>query len=115
MATPPELLRLPSLLAGVAAIPLTYLLGARTIGRPAAVVGATLVALSPFQILFSTEARSFALLMLLTLLSTHRLAAGDRGEACRVVGGLRRLLACATMYANYTSVFLLAGQFLWAA
>lgn len=109
-----ELLRLPSLLAGVAAIPLTYLLGARTIGRPAAVVGATLVALSPFQILFSTVARSFALLMLLTLLSTIALL--------RAIETWRRgwwaayaALACATMYANYTCVFLLAGQFLWAA
>ena len=36
----PEGLRLSSLLAGVAAIPLTYLLGARTVGRPAGLAGA---------------------------------------------------------------------------
>src|SRR5919108_6536164 len=41
----PELLRLPSLLAGVAAVPLTYLLGARTLGRAAGLVAAALVTL----------------------------------------------------------------------
>src|SRR5919198_2677847 len=44
----PELLRLPSLLAGVATVPLTYLLGERTVGRAAGLVGAVLVTLSPF-------------------------------------------------------------------
>jgi hypothetical protein len=109
-----ELLRLPSLLAGVAAIPLTYLLGAKTVGRPAAVVGATLVALSPFLIFFSTEARSFALVMLLTLLSTIALL---RAIETRRGGwwAAYAVLACATMYTHYTGVFLLAGQFLWAA
>jgi hypothetical protein len=108
-----ELLRLPSLLAGVAAIPLTYLLGAKTIGRPAGVVGATLVALSPFLIFFSTEARAFALLMLLTLLSTIALL---QAIETRRVGWWAAYAAfvCAAMYTQYTSVFLLAGQFLWA-
>ncbi len=35
IAVTPEMLRLPSLLAGTASIPLTYLLGARTLGRRA--------------------------------------------------------------------------------
>src|SRR5205085_11633972 len=42
----PEALRLPSMLAGTAAIPLTYLLGMRTVGRRAAIIGAALVATS---------------------------------------------------------------------
>jgi hypothetical protein len=110
----PEWLRLPSLLAGVAAIPLTYLLGAMTVGRPAAIVGATLVALSPFLIFFSTEARAFALLMLLTLLSTIALLRAI--ETSRAAWWVAyAALVCGAMYTQYTSVFLLGGQFLWAA
>ena len=52
-----EGLRIVPLLAGLASIPLTYLLGLRTVGRPAALVGAALVALSPFQIFYATEAQ----------------------------------------------------------
>ena len=44
------MLRAPSFLAGVAAIPLVYLLGARTVGRAAALVAAAITALSPFMI-----------------------------------------------------------------
>jgi uncharacterized membrane protein len=55
-----ELLRLPSLLAGVASIPAIYLLGTRTVGRPAALVAAALTTLSPFMIYYATEARSYA-------------------------------------------------------
>src|SRR5215210_2218122 len=51
-----EALRLVSLLSGLAAIPLTYLLGLRTVGAAAAAVGAALIALSPFQIVYATEA-----------------------------------------------------------
>jgi 4-amino-4-deoxy-L-arabinose transferase-like glycosyltransferase len=110
----PELLRLPSLLAGVATIPLTYVVGARTVGRPAAIVGAALVALSPFLIFFSTEARPFALLVALCLLSTlSLLRAIETGRIAWWVA--YAAFSCAAMYASYTAVFLLAGQFLWAA
>src|SRR4051795_10500815 len=44
----PELLRAPSLVAGVAAIPLVYVLGLRTVGPRAALVGAALTTFSPF-------------------------------------------------------------------
>src|SRR5947209_6704244 len=66
----PQLLRLVPLLAGLVSIPLTYAVGARTVGRRAAIVGASLVALSPFLIFYSTEARAYAPVMALTLGST---------------------------------------------
>ena len=56
----PELVRLPALVAGIAAIPLVYLLGVLTVGRRAALLGATLTALSPFMIFYSAEARATA-------------------------------------------------------
>lgn len=107
-----QLLRLPSMAAGLASIPLVYALGARTVGRAAALVAAALVALSPFLIFYSTEARCYALLMFLGLLSTHALV-------CALQTGRRRwwalyaLASCAAMYTHYTGLFLLAGQALW--
>src|SRR5436305_1528130 len=46
----PELLRAPSLIAGVATIPAVYLLGLRTVGRRAALLATALTTLSPFMI-----------------------------------------------------------------
>ncbi len=109
----PEALRLPSLLAGIAAIPLTYLLGLRTVGRRAAIVGAALVATSPFLIFYSTEARAYSLMLLLGLVSTLTLLrALDHGRprwwAAYAVS------SCAALYTHYTVVFVLAGAFAWA-
>ena len=42
-----SLIRLPSLILGVATVPVVYLLGIRTVGRAGALIGATLIALSP--------------------------------------------------------------------
>jgi mannosyltransferase len=108
----PELLRLPSLLAGVAAVPLTYLLGSRTVGRWPGLVGAALVALSPFMIYYSTEARGYELAIVLVLSSTLALLAAVDGRRIGwwlAYGGC----SCAAVYTHYTAVFALAVQLLW--
>lgn len=108
-----QTLRLPSLLAGLAAIPLVYALGARTVGRRAGLVAAALLAFSPFLIFYSTEARSYALLMLLCLTSTYALVRAL--ESSRLGWwALYAAATCAAMYTHYTGLFLLAGQALWA-
>jgi 4-amino-4-deoxy-L-arabinose transferase-like glycosyltransferase len=107
-----ELLRAPSFLAGVAAIPLVYLLGLRTVGRPAALVAAALTALSPFMIFYSTEARGYEVMVVLVMLSTLALlAALESGRARWWVA----YAACssAAIYTHYTSGFALAAQLLW--
>jgi hypothetical protein len=108
----PELARAPSLLAGAATIPVVYLLGLRTVGRPAALVAAALTALSPFLIYYSAEARGYALMVLLVALSTLAmlLAVDTRRARWWVVYAA---CSCAAVYTHYTSVFALAGQFLW--
>jgi uncharacterized membrane protein len=90
-------LRLVSLTAGTAAIPLTYVLGRRTFGRGAGLVAATLVALSPYLIFYSTEARAYALMMGLLLGSTLALlsALEGRGRGWWVAYAA---LSCAAMY-----------------
>lgn len=108
-----QVLRLVSLLAGTSAIPLTYVLGLRTVGRRAAVVGAALMALSPFLIFYSTEARAYALSMWLVLVCTLcLLRALDSGSwpwwAAYAVG------SCAAIYTHYIVVFFLGTLFVWA-
>jgi mannosyltransferase len=106
-------LKLVSLLAGTATIPLTYLLGRLTVSVRAGLVASALVALSPFMIFYSTEARPYALLALTCLLSTLALLQATRT-------GRRRwwivyaVCSCAAVYTQYTAVFLLAAQFAWA-
>lgn len=106
-------LRLISLIAGVAAIPLTQLLGRWTVDRRAGLVGASLVALSPYLLYYSTEARAYSLLMALSLGSTLALlkALQNGRLGWWIAYGA---CACATAYTHYTGVFVLAGQFAWA-
>ena len=108
-----EGLRLVSLLAGLATIPLTYLLGIRTVGTAAGVVAASLVALAPFQIFYSTEARAYSLMMLFCLLACLALliALESGGPAWWIAYALS---VAAALYTHYTSIFVLGALFGWA-
>ena len=57
-------LRLPSATFGVANIAALYWLGTMTVGRTAGLIGAVLLALSPFHLWYSQEARMYSLLAL---------------------------------------------------
>src|SRR5579884_1198183 len=59
-------LRSLSALAGVATVPLVYVLGRRMISVRAGVIAAALAACNPFLIWYSQEARPYELLVLLT-------------------------------------------------
>jgi hypothetical protein len=107
-----EMLRAPSFLAGVAAIPLVYLLGLRTAGRAAALVASVITALGPFMIFYSTEARGYEVMVVLVMLSTLTLLAGvDDGRARWWVA--YAAFSCAAVYTHYTAVFALGAQLLW--
>jgi 4-amino-4-deoxy-L-arabinose transferase-like glycosyltransferase len=112
LGSSPEWLRLPSLVAGTATIPLIYLLGSRTVSRAAGLVAAAVMALSPFMIYYSTEARSYALMILLLTCSTLALlAALESGRARWWV--IYAICSCGALYSHYTSLFPLAAQFAW--
>ncbi len=106
-------LRMVSLLSGTASIPLTYLLGLWTVGRRPALVATALMALSPFLIFYSSEARAYALLMLLVLACTLALL---RALDTRRVGWwvTYAICSCAAVYTHYIAVFFLATLFAWA-
>jgi mannosyltransferase len=111
---PQAWIRVPALVAGVATIPAAYALGVRTVGRTAALVGAVLLALSPFAVFYSTEARAYSLATLFVVLSALALlAALERGGWTR--WGLFALAAWAALFSHYTAIFVLAAEVIWAA
>ena len=61
--------RFPALFCGVLAVPLTYALARCLFNRWLGVLAATLLAISPFAIRYSQEARPYALLMVCVLLT----------------------------------------------
>jgi 4-amino-4-deoxy-L-arabinose transferase-like glycosyltransferase len=108
----PELLRLPSLVAGALSIPMLYLLGTRTVGRRAALVATAITALSPFMIYYSTEARAYGVMMLLVMVSTlAMLLALDTGRTRWWVG--YAVASCAALWTHYTCAFVLVAQLIW--
>jgi mannosyltransferase len=106
-------LRLPSLVCGVATIPLVFVVGRRLVGSPAAVVGAGLAAISPFLVWYSNEARAYALLAFLVLASTWALlVALEKGGFWR--WALLTVLLAAALLTHYTALFAIGAQALWA-
>ena len=106
-------IRLPSLLAGLALVPLTYVLGTLVASRRAGLFAAATVALSPLAIFYSVEARPYALLALVVPATTVCLlrALGTRRTAWWVAYSALSLVAVST---HLTAVFVLAVQALWA-
>ena len=106
-------IRLPSLLLGPATVPLVYLAGRRALGEAAGVVGAAVVALSPFAIFYGTEGRAYATLAFLVAASmVCLLRAVDTG---RTGWWAAWALACVlVLYTHYTGVYVLVAEGIWA-
>lgn len=108
----PELVRAPSLVAGIASIPLMYALGLRTVGRRAALTATALMAVAPFPLYYSTEARAYGLMMALVIASTLALLLAVDTRKLRW-WALYAVCSAGAMYAHYTCAFVLAVQALW--
>ncbi len=109
------LIRLPTVVAGIATIPIVWAIGLRTVGRRAALVAAALVALSPFLAFYAVEARAysvaFAFAAASTLLMLIALERSGRPGAIWWVG--YGVATCAAMYSHYTAAYVLAVQLGW--
>jgi Dolichyl-phosphate-mannose-protein mannosyltransferase len=107
-------IRVPALVAGVATVPAVYALGVRTVGRLPALLGAGLLALGPFAVFYSAEARAYSLATLFVVLAALALlTALERGGWMR--WGLFALAAWAALFSHYTAIFALAAEVIWAA
>jgi mannosyltransferase len=108
-------LRSVSALAGVATVPVAYLIGAELRDRRAGIATAALVAVNPMLIWYSQEARSYALLSLLTAVSLlyflRSLERGGRRDATR--WGIASGLALATHYFALFPIALEGAWLLW--
>ena len=77
----PVFLRSLSVIFSVAALPLTYSLGARLFDRRTGVVAAWLLAMNAYDVRYAQEARSYALVVLLSILSTWLLVRNLRNPS----------------------------------
>jgi mannosyltransferase len=103
-------LRLPSALAGIAAVPAVFVCGRRVYSELAGLVAAFLTAASPFLIEYSQEARSFAFVTLLGILAAGRIYALLTAEP-ELRGGWRQVssaafAAAACAYLHYSGLLL---------
>jgi 4-amino-4-deoxy-L-arabinose transferase-like glycosyltransferase len=103
--------RYPSLLCGVLLLPVTYVVGRHVFDRRTALLGLTIVVLSPLYVTYSQEARVYVLLPLLYLLfirTLHQLVEADHRPLWRhwlTLGVIEALI----LYAH----FVLALGILW--
>ena len=102
-------LRYLSVLAGLLAVPLLYLLGRRAFGWGVGLAAALLLAISPFHVWMSQELRNYSLLVLLNLFSVYGLyrfmLARPDGEPGARRGRWLALWAAAGLLGVYTHYF----------
>jgi mannosyltransferase len=105
-------LRLPSALAGIATVPVAWMIGRELAGRRAAMLAAALVAVSPLFVWYSQEARVYALFVLMASLAMLCFLRADREPtparmAWFAVTGALALLT------HYFAVFLIVPMAVW--
>jgi hypothetical protein len=113
LGDPLSWIRLPSLVLGTATVPLVFLLGRRTVGPAAALVGAGFIALSPFAVYYGIEARAYGTLLFLSALSVLVLLTALESARARWWVAYAAAVA-AVLYTHYTGVAVIAAQGAWA-
>lgn len=94
------LLRLPSALFGAIAAAVTYAIGARAAGRRSGALAGLLMALSPFEVQFGQEARSYTLVTCLILVALWGLVGLARDPKSAAIP-FRRKGACRSAWVAY--------------
>lgn len=77
-------IRFPSAVFGTLAVLVTYRLGAEVVGREAGLIGAILLAVSPYHIWYSQEAKMYALISLMAPLGLLIMVQALRGDRRRL-------------------------------
>src|SRR4051794_21167316 len=105
-------LRSLSALFGTATIPLAFALGRQVAGRRTGLIAAALCAFNPLLVWYSQEARSYALMVLLTgltLLALIRVLEQPAGRRLAVWA----LVAIAALATHYYAGFLVGAEAIW--
>jgi mannosyltransferase len=106
-------IRVPSLILSTATVPVLYALGLRTVGRRAALIGAALFAIAPFELFYGSEARAYSAVAFFCAASTLSLVelvrTGRRGWIFALA-----VTTAAAAYTHYVVGFVLAAQLAWA-
>jgi mannosyltransferase len=104
-------LRFLSLVCGVLAVPVIYLLGRRWVGKMGSLVAALLCATSPYLVWYAQEGKMYALLFLMSALSTYiYILALERNRVYLWVSYV--LLAATSMYVHLLAVLVFPFHFL---
>jgi uncharacterized membrane protein len=107
----PAAVRLPSLLAGTACVPLMYLLGRELYDRRAGMAAAAFMAVAPLAVWYSGEARMYAFYLFFAILAMLGQARAIRRGGW--AGWVLFVIASAGMfYSHYFTVLQLAAQHL---
>jgi mannosyltransferase len=108
-------LRSLSALAGVATVPVVYLIGLELRGRRAGLLAAALAAVNPMLVWYSQEARGYSLLVLFGgIAALYFVRALERGRRNDILGwGAASALALATHYFALFPILLEAAWLLW--
>ena len=99
--------RLLSVLIGTATVPLLYVTASRLLDRRAALLAASLLAISPFHIYYSQEVRMYGLVTFVGLLAWY-CALRWEAQGSRWALGYALSMAAA-LYSDYYAVFLFLG------
>jgi hypothetical protein len=113
LGDPTVWIRLPSVLAGAAAVPTLYLLGTKLDRRPAGLIAAALIAVLPFAVFYGSEARAYGLLLFLLPLSTLALLRALE-EGRPLWWAVYWLVASLAIYTQYIAGLVVALQAVWA-
>jgi mannosyltransferase len=105
-------LRALSALLGAATVPVAYAAGTLLVSRRAGIFTAGLVACSPLLVWYSQEARSYALLALLSALSLLFFREAWLRPSPRALA-LWSLVACFALATHYFAVFLIGAEAVW--
>src|SRR4051812_43722171 len=108
----PAFVRALSVLPGVATIPAIYFAGKTLFSRSAGIISALLLSVNVLHIMYSQQARSYSLLVLLVtcscLLFAHMVRRTNRWNEVGYV-----LISAAALYTHFFAALVLLAQFAW--
>jgi uncharacterized membrane protein len=102
-----------SVLFGVATVAAVYDLGCRLFNRTAGLIAAALLTIHGFHILWSQQARSYALLTLLLVVSTSLLVSALQAPDPRRTWAAYVIVSALACYCHFFAVLVLMTHWLW--